>query len=249
MFRIFLFFVFLISFLGCQNRGRTYLKKFPNGKTESEVFYPNSKDSTTCSIKMYYPSGQLFKQAEMLNGKYIGKKVSYYENGVIEQINLLSNPCDTSQNCDGVLTRYYNDGVKSGVYIIRNNLVNGIVVQYNRNGSLAKEYEIKDGVIKNGIYREFDGNGNKYFEGRFRNDTLVGMAYFFSEKGDSVKYYSNVNGDIDLPYKKWLNNGITITGFYSNDKKSIVWVWKDLQGRTIKQKKENSREDIVAPDE
>ena len=105
------------------------------------------------------------------------------------------------------------------------------------NGIIAKEYELKNGMTKNGIYREFYDNGKVAFQCKYRNDTVVGFGYYFNEKGDTVKYHNHYDGIISFPYKKWLDNGNVLSGDYTDkSKQSVTWKWFDKNGRQIKSK-------------
>lgn len=105
------------------------------------------------------------------------------------------------------------------------------------NGILVKEYELKNGMTKDGIYREFHDNGKVAFECKYQNDTIVGYGYYFNDKGDTVKYHNHYNGIITFPYKKWLDNGNILVGDFSDkSEKSVTWKWLDKNGRQIKSK-------------
>jgi antitoxin component YwqK of YwqJK toxin-antitoxin module len=90
-------------------------------------------------------------------------------------------------------------------------------------------------MIKNGIYREFHDNGRIAFEGKYQNDTIVGFAYCFTESGDTSIYFNHHNGANSFPYKKWLDNGLTLLGDFTDaSKKSVTWKWFDKRGKQIK---------------
>jgi len=230
--------LFTIAFLisGCHIQSRKMIGKFSNGRTKSEVFYPDKDDTTSCTIKIYYNTGELYELATMYHGMYVGIKTVYHKNGKPLQTDSLTEPCDTTITCDGILTRYYDNGKISGRYEIHGHQINGLARQFTRSGVLAKEYELINDTVKNGIYKEYHDSGIRAFEGHFKMDTLVGHCYFFDEKGDSLKSYNNDNGVIALPYKKWLSDKRSLEGNYSKDNKTVIWIWYDKDGRILKRK-------------
>ena len=228
----------IIFTLACQIKERNIYKKYPSGKFEYLVSYPNKDDTGTCTIRLFYPSGGLHIIAMMKDNQYIGRKIVYYENGMVSQIDSLSAPCDTTTLlCDGNTTHFYDNGVISGKYTIKSNAFNGLAKQYLKDGTIVKEWEIFSDTIRNGIYKEYYNNGNRAFVGHFRMDTLVGFAYFFDENGDTAKYYNTLKGEIDFTYKKWLDGGRILIGDYSADKKDVIWIWLNVKGDTLKTKR------------
>jgi antitoxin component YwqK of YwqJK toxin-antitoxin module len=90
-------------------------------------------------------------------------------------------------------------------------------------------------MTKDGVYREFHDNGVQAFECRYRNDTIVGYAYYFNEKGDTVKMHDHYNGIMSFPYKKWLDNGLILYGDFTDESlESVTWKWLDKTGKLIK---------------
>ena len=224
--------------VSCKTERKKVVDKFPDGKPATMIVYPDQSDTTTCTIIVYHDNGKVALKVTMEKGKYVGQKITYYHSGQIKQIDSLSQPCDTTQDeCDGSLIRYYENGKVSQRYTVRKNIFNGMSQHFLNNGTLAKEYELKNGMTKNGIYREFYDNGKVSFECKYQNDTIVGFGYYFNEKGDTVKYHNHYNGIISFPYKKWLENGKILLGDYTDkSEKSVTWKWFDINGRQIKSK-------------
>jgi antitoxin component YwqK of YwqJK toxin-antitoxin module len=227
-----------LLFICCGTKSKKVIKRYPDGKVLSVIDYPNKYDSTSCKISVYYHNGAKGKELIMQNGKYIDRKVTYHVNGVIEQIDSLSEPCDTSlDECNGKLIRYYKNGNILQRYMVQNGAHNGLTQQYNINGILIKTYILKHDSVKNGEYKEFHNNGKVAYMATYKNDTIVGYQYFFNEKGDTIKYYQTFNGQMDFPYKKWLPNGLIIIGDYTNNiEKSVTWKWFDKTGKEVKRK-------------
>ncbi len=242
-------FLFFLS-VSCKTERKKILGRFPDGKPSVVILYPDKSDTTTGSIFVYYHDGKIKIKLSLDEDKYVGQKITYYHSGQIEQIDSLSQPCDTSQDeCDGSLIRYYENGKISQRYTVRNNIFNGMSQHFLPNGVLAKEYELKNGMTKNGIYKEFSDNGNVSLECTYQNDTIVGFEYFFNEKGDTIKYLNHYNGQASFPYKKWLDNGLILYGNYTDTTaKAVKWIWFDKKGNEIKSKvAKEKKEGFVTP--
>ncbi len=243
----FLYF-FVVS---CKTEPKKIVYRYPNGDPETEIYYPDQADTTFFSIFKFHENGKIAIEATIEKGKYVGQKISYYHDGQIMQIDSLSKPCDTTQNeCDGSLIRYFENGKISQRYIVKNNIFNGLSQHYLRNGMLVKEYELKNGMTKNGFYREFHDNGKVSFSCIYQNDTIVGFGYYFNKNGDTMKYHNHYDGIISFPYKKWLDNGNILYGDYTeNSENSVLWQWFDQNGKQLKSKIANSKvEGFVAPE-
>ena len=227
--------LFIVS---CKTEKKKIIARYPNGKTSQLIVYPDQADRSSCTIFNYFESGKVELKVTIENVKYVGKKIRYFPSGQVYQIDSLIEPCDTSSNgCDGTLLRYNENGTISQRYTVRNKIFNGMSQHFSGNGTLIKEYELKNGMIRNGVYREFYPNGKISFEGHFQNNTIVGFGYYFDEKGDTVKYHNHYNGVLSFPYKKWLDNGNILFGnYYDNSEKIVVWKWFNKNGKQIKSK-------------
>lgn len=120
---------------------------------------------------------------------------------------------------------------------VKEGIIQGLAKVFDSDGFMVKEYNLIKDSIKNGPYTEFYHDGAIMTKANFKNDTLNGIMYFFSEKGDTTKYYYRNRGDIAMPYKKWLDNGIILTGDYiDNREKAVIWKWYTREGKLIKKK-------------
>jgi len=229
-------FLLIVLLCCCKPEPGKDIRRYRNGTVEALVVYPDKTNHSNCLIKTFFPNGQIFQIATMKNGKYIGKKIIYFPNGNIYQIDSLTLPCDTSnQVCNGTLIRYNKNGRISQHFTVKNGAFDGLSRHYDGQGKLVKEYGLKNDTIKDGDYREFNDNGTVAYKGTFKNNSLVGFRYFFDENGDTVKYYNTRNDHLDMPYKKWLENGQIMYGEYTTEKKeSVTWRWFDKSGKEVK---------------
>jgi antitoxin component YwqK of YwqJK toxin-antitoxin module len=190
--------------------------------------------------------------AWMKNGKYIDKKITFYENGNMEKIDSLLQPCDTNNvACDEILVKFYKNRNISGRYTILNKEPYGLTQQYDSNGKLTVEYVLKNNSKRYGEYKEYYENGLISYKGTFKNDTAIGFSYYFEKNGDTSKFCKNVNGEMGFPYKRFFENGTSIIGNASDSMmNSVTWVWNGKDGKEIKRKKvkPNKGGGFVTPD-
>jgi antitoxin component YwqK of YwqJK toxin-antitoxin module len=84
-----------------------------------------------------------------------------------------------------------------------------------------------------------------------KNDTLRGFDIDFKENGDTLKwFYKGEHGLNGVFHKKWLDNGLILTGQYGNSLRSyVVWNWWDKTNKIFKSKVAKSKnEEYVAPE-
>jgi antitoxin component YwqK of YwqJK toxin-antitoxin module len=248
---IFLIQVMLVlSGMGCGHQVKRIMARYPNGNASTILIYPDSWDTNSYEMTNYYPDGKIFKVAQIKNGKYVGKKVTYFENGNVSQIDSLFNPCARhTKEWDGLLFRFNENGTISQEFTVKKGIFDGLFRQYSDSGVLIKEYYLVNDSIKNGLYEEFYRNGRVSLKLNYSNNTLTGLAYFFDPNADTSKYYGFRNNFRTFPYKRWLRDGQTMTGDVEDSaEKVIVWKWYDKNGVEFKREKSvGIREDYFIP--
>ena len=84
-----------------------------------------------------------------------------------------------------------------------------------------------------------------------KNDTLRGFDIDFKQNGDTLKWFHGggygLNG---MFYKKWLDNGLILTGNYGDTLRSyVVWKWWAKTNKVVKSKMVKSKnEEYIAPE-
>jgi antitoxin component YwqK of YwqJK toxin-antitoxin module len=223
----------------CKSAGNRITERFPNGKPEVVHEMADRDDTLNYTLKVYYPDGQVKRVAQVVNGMYVGIITSYFGSGKIYEIDSLTAPCRTDLgNVDGNLTRYYENGNLCQKFSVKNGHFNGMSFHYDNKGTLAKMYTLLDDSIKNGIYKEFYDDGRVLRLATFHMDTLVGNEYIFKENGDTLKYYAHYQGQMDFPYKIWLDDGRTVYGVRVGEVK-VCWTWYDKNGHVMKKQIES----------
>jgi antitoxin component YwqK of YwqJK toxin-antitoxin module len=232
-----IFLSFSIAFIyACKSNKREIIKTYPNGNPLVVFNFPDKNNKSQFGIEVFYPNGNIHRKLFVKNGYFVDSMITYFESKKVSQVDSLANPCDTlTRACNANRTIYYENGKIAERYVLKNGKYDGFSQHFDKNGILVKEYSLIKDSIKDGQYKEYDKNGKLDFKGFFKNDTLVGLCYYFDSNGDTIKYYNNYRGVMSLPYKKWLNDGRTLTGNFANeDKKSVLWVWYDKDNKKIK---------------
>lgn len=116
----------------------------------------------------------------------------FYENGFLEKTSTFSYEYSEHDDHDLMKTvesEYYEDGstkIQRIIQELKDDIEKENYKEYYKNGFLKIESEIID-LDKDGIYREFYENGNKKYEGFFKNDNPIDKQYFYNLKGEITK--------------------------------------------------------------
>jgi antitoxin component YwqK of YwqJK toxin-antitoxin module len=243
----------LVVFLGsCRNKNDrvVILEKYPDGKTRTSIQYDNLKDTSQCSINVYFDNGNLFQTGTINKSKYIGRKITYYQNKNVYQIDTLFTPqLIGNKSWNGLVTRFYPNGNISQRYVVKNGKMDGLFQNYTENGIISKEYQVIDS-LKNGIYTQYHSNGIRAYQTFYLMGKHQGMEYYFDSSGDTTECGLYWDGKYKFPYKKWLKNGIILTANYSNRQETEVkWRWIANKGIVVKTKTVySSKHEFPIPD-
>ena len=224
-------------FTACKSKTeqRTTQEKYSSGKIKTEFVYADKSDSLNYLIYDYFENGKIEFKGIVENGKFVGQKTTYYENGNTKQIDSLDKPCLLDYCCcDGKVTKFDSTGLLDESYYNKNGVADGLVTLYDSLGKVQVIHTYSNGKL-NGLTVSYYPSGKIYSTGTYRNDTLIGFRYYFKENGDSLKYHYAYNETPDFPYKKWLENGQVLTGDYTNAKHDkALYIWFDSTGKEIK---------------
>jgi antitoxin component YwqK of YwqJK toxin-antitoxin module len=241
---IFAIILTIILLFGCKTEVRETVETFPNGKVKSEYVYSNKENKNNYTIIDYFENGQVKFKGTVKDGKFVGAKLNYYENGNLSEVDSIINPCVLDFCCcDGTVFKYFRNGKLDQTYEIRNGVANGLVTIYDRDslGRVILTTEYKDDK-KNGIEIDYFESGSIYSISEFKNDTVVNYIYYFKENGDTSKYFFHFKGKQDFPVKKWLENGqIFYAAYIDSSYKKVLYRWTDKGGNEIKR-------EIITPD-
>lgn len=240
----------LILLTGCHSDYKVTNEFYDNGKPKKVRIYKDKDDKANYTLICYFENGKIKTRATVKDNLFVGEKINYYENGTIQQIDSIINPCVLSNCCcDGKVKRYDSTGKIIEDFENRNGVENGTVHTYYENGVIKDNYKMQNGK-KNGVALAYYESGVISFKAVYKNDTLINFVYYFNEKGDTTKYFNTTNGEMDFPYKKWLENGLILYGNYTDTtRKSVLWQWFDKTNKEIKRViKKEEKAGFVAPE-
>lgn len=225
----------MILLTSCKHEYHKVIENYSNGNVREENIYYSKTDTDNYRWLIYYKNKNKQSECEIRNNKFIGKKITYWENGNIKQIENLVEPSILNYCCpDAFVERFDSSGRKTEDFHNKNGVENGIVQVYHTNGKPRDVYEMKDGII-NGKRWIYDTNGILNNTSTFINGNPTGIVCFYNENGDTVMYYTNSKNGIIMPAKKWLRNDRIIVGDYLDSSESqILWLWLDKSGEEIK---------------
>ena len=198
----------------------------PNVQDRGGVFYyPNQEvgitDSSLCVYKDAY--GQYMSKVELVNGKFEGKFISWWENGAKKQeknykdgkldgkwiemwsdgrVNVERNYVN-GKKVSQTNFFYYDDGQIKSITNFNKNNPDGKWTKWDKNGQIQLESIFKDGELITEIY--WDKNGQ---ESNYKDGTLESVVERY-ENGQikSAMYYEGLNWN--GRYEGWHDNGVT----------------------------------------
>ncbi len=230
--------LFFVTIIGCKQTNHKIIDKYPDGQTKTEYIYDND-DTTKFTCIIYHENGNPLYKTQVVNNMFVGEKIIYNENGIIERIEKLIRPIsvyDSTYDC--LITTYRPNGTKISEYKYLNDEIDGIAIDYDSLGRPAISTEYREGRIDGKKATFYAGGGikNLIF---IKNDTIRGLDIDFKENGDTLKWFSN-SGKGQF-YKKWLNNGNILTGTYGDAPGTyVIWDWFDKTNSKIKTKIDKS---------
>jgi len=240
-----------LFFSSCKNEYHKVAERYPDGKVKDVWVYADKSDSTNFIFYSYYEDGKVRFKSKVLNNKYIGEKISYYESGQLQRIEKLYYPValdDSLYDCD--IINYQENGKLDNKYTYKNGFLNGTKFDYDSTGKLAMTNDYVNGKL-NGKEFLFYPSGKVKRLTNARNDSAYGFEYEFDENGDTSKAFVHYGFSVDnIFYKKWLQDGLILTGSYGDSLRSfVVWSWLDKNNKIIKTKIDRGKnETFVAPE-
>ena len=108
----------------------------------TEYFYPDKKDTSSYTCKVYYASGKLKHETQVVSNMFIGDKKTFFENGNIQRIEKLnhSTPLDATKY-DCYITNFRRNGSKEKEYQYINDKIAGLTIDYDSTGNKARTAE------------------------------------------------------------------------------------------------------------
>lgn len=219
--------------------------RYQTGETKTEYVYPNKIDTTHYVINGYYQNGRIFFNGNVRNGKFIGKKISYHENGKIKELDSLFGPCDLlNSNCDALVKRFNDKGVINQIFTVKNGKLNGKSSLFDSSGNLTVTYESIDGK-KNGILISYFSNGVIASKENYKNDSVQDLSIHYNDKGDTIRMVLNNEKHTEFLYFERLKNGFILRGNIPIYRGYELWTWEDQSGKLIKRKIRKTKSSLI----
>jgi antitoxin component YwqK of YwqJK toxin-antitoxin module len=229
-----IFSVFFLS--GCKTKATKIVSTYPNGQNKIVYAYSEKNDTLNFTVTQFYKSGKILFNSEVREGKFVGVKTLYWENGRIKRIETLNTPVELiDHNYDCEISNYAENGMIESKYSYKNGKVDGRKIIYDSIGKISQEDSYREGKL-NGQEIMYYPNGKIKTYTICRNDSSIGFEYDFDEKGDTIKALVHYGMSVDgIFFKKWLSNGLILTGGYGDDKRTfIIWKWIDKGNKEVK---------------
>ncbi len=170
---------------------------YENGEIKSERNYKNG--ILDGSFVRYYKNGQVSVEVNYSEGSPVDGFKQYYENGKLKAEKVYNG---NSQ----VLTRWFENGVKTAEIHFENNMLNGRSEQWYKNGKQEMQANYRNDKHE-GQLIAWHSNGNKKIEGKYVDDKLDGKWTQWNEEGNVIAYEYYKNGYKDSTWEYYFDNG------------------------------------------
>jgi antitoxin component YwqK of YwqJK toxin-antitoxin module len=241
-----LYYILLLLILGCKEPVKKVVDRYPNGKIMTEYLYPDKDDTTNYACKVYYENGVLKHETQIVFDMFIGEKKTFFKNGRLQRVEKLSQPTpQDASKYDCYIINFRPDGTKESEYQYVNGKINGLATDYDSTGKIARTTEYVDGKM-NGKETLYYESGKIKDIAFVKNDTLRGFEIDFKENGDTLDWFHNGEYGFNGVFrKKWLDNGLILTGHHGDSMRSyVVWKWWDKANKLVKSKVAKSKEGV-----
>jgi len=177
----------------------TFSKNSSDIKMIDNIAYQNGKlysGETVLGVVDYSDGKNYRMDCIYLNGKLNGKYTIYYDNNLIKEI---GNYKDNLPNGD--IIRYFKNGKTSDKIKMSSGKPNGILYNYYETGILKETSTYVNG-LRNGEYNLYYENGKLKLKGTDKNDKQQGLAYRYDEKGKLISIETWDKGNLIKEEKK-----------------------------------------------
>jgi len=139
----------ILIFFSCNGTAKKtrVVERFEDGNIKIMNEYLDPRDTSNYLSNVYFHNGTLHQTVEFKHGMFINKKVTYFENKNIYQIDSLYTPQKRNdKNWTGEVTRYFSNGKIAQRYKILNGKMSGLFQNFNDSGLIWNEYEVIDTI-------------------------------------------------------------------------------------------------------
>lgn len=181
------------------------------GPLETQLFYePNQDTPYTGWVKDYYDDDgeDISMLAQVINGKYHGDRISWYENG-----HKKSEGAYKENKQDGIWRYWYENGQKFSVGVYTEDKQEGTWTYWYENGQKGAVGRYKKDK-QEGMWTYWYEDGEKRAEGRYRNDQLDNWWTFWHDNGQKAAEALYIEDNVDSA-TAWTRDG-QITDWFTD---------------------------------
>ena len=132
---------------------------------------------------VYYDNGQIFMQGEIKNGHPFGQWRIFYPDGNLKMTQMF----DMDGKLNGLVQIFYDNSANSKLaeFYIKDDLVDGILIQYYENGQIKAKIEYHNG-LRDGKATFYYSSGQIKAEGKYSNGKKHGKWKFYDKQGNLI---------------------------------------------------------------
>ncbi len=152
----------------------------------------NDSLPTNGKITIYYPNtNQPMMQGEIRNGQPFGMWKTFYPDGNIKTLQAF----DQDGNLNGIVQIFYDNRANSKLteFYIKDDKINGVLLQYYPSGQIKAKIEYKDGQ-KHGHITLYYPDGQIQIQGKYKNGQKHGRWVFYDKAGNIIHEEKWKNG-------------------------------------------------------
>ncbi|OFX58460.1 MAG: hypothetical protein A2W97_13635 [Bacteroidetes bacterium GWE2_40_63] len=178
------------------------------------------------TVLEYFPSGELMMEKTFNDGIAQTEK-EFYRDGTLNAIYEYDKGV-----LNGSVKIYYSNGTLKQEGLFKNDERMGLWKTYFINDKLKQEFSYDGKSNLTGSYKEYDIDGNLWYEYQYDENKLVGYTYF--DYGGKILGSGKRQGQY-LKFKGYFQNGNLISeGMYDeNGRKNDMWKYYSIYGALI----------------
>ena len=159
----------------------------------------------------FYEGVEGESRGEIKEGKQTGLWKFYHSNGKLAEVSLWNNNVK-----DGPMTTFYKNGNKKVECNIKDGKLDGLQTIWHENGQIKKQLTFLNGN-EHGLIKQWEKNGDLLAEFNSKDG---------NKHGNCIHYYSNGTKEWVHNYKDGKEDGSS-TQWYPNGSKKLEGVWED----------------------
>jgi len=258
--RIFPLFISGLWFGGCVREFQEIVETYEDGTPKIILTFRGRKDSLNYHQLVLYPSGKADHAGQIVNGKksgtwtwwhengnrkaqckfeggrYVDTIFHWYENGQVQQVEVLpASGIRDGECCSGTTTRYWENGKVKEQYMSMNRLLHGTYKRYYENGGWSISTYRNDSLEGPTLQHNVDSSGMvTIVVGQYRQNREVGYWQWFNKDSVLRRSVQFEDGTSPCLIKTYYPNGKTESeGTLINGKYEGYVTYYDDQGNLL----------------